>query len=252
MGFIFFSIGFTLIVTPIVSFISLRGGVDLPFWFLIVALVSVAIDINIITYKIIDKKRNDSNQEGMERIKVAIKAITIAVAVCLIPIAWSVSEEGEKAKYKADLYNYSVQNRIQYSSHNSGRSSSSANSNYEINSSSSTSSSTLSDERKQTCIKTGCDQTRSKGMYCVKHVCYDSGCSAEREEHKIYCSEHRLQTSNSGKYRIGVEDYDNPDDYAHDFAEDYAYDEFGKDDSYYAYDYGYEQAYNYWMDEMEK
>ena len=34
-----------------------------------------------------------------------------------------------------------------------------------------------------------------------------------------------------------------------DFAEDFAYDEFGED-SWEAYEYGYEEAYDYWMDEM--
>ena len=36
---------------------------------------------------------------------------------------------------------------------------------------------------------------------------------------------------------------------ASDFAEEFAYDEFGED-SWEAYEYGYEEAYDYWMDEM--
>ena len=46
------------------------------------------------------------------------------------------------------------------------------------------------------------------------------------------------------KITNGVEDYDDPDDYASDYAEEFAYDE-----SEEAYDYGYEEAYDYWMDE---
>lgn len=46
------------------------------------------------------------------------------------------------------------------------------------------------------------------------------------------------------------EGYDNPDDYADDYAEDYAYDEFGYVDDE-TYEYGYEEAYDEWMDEAE-
>ena len=48
---------------------------------------------------------------------------------------------------------------------------------------------------------------------------------------------------------LDVTDYDDPDEYASDFAEDFAYDEF-EEDSWEAYEYGYEEAYDYWMDEM--
>lgn len=56
-------------------------------------------------------------------------------------------------------------------------------------------------------------------------------------------------SSGSSSYCIDVYDYDNPDDYASDFAEDYGYDEYG-DFSEKSYEYGYEDAYQYWMDEM--
>ena len=49
---------------------------------------------------------------------------------------------------------------------------------------------------------------------------------------------------------LDARDYDDPDEYASDFAEDYAYDEFGEDDRWEAYEYGYEEAYDHWMEEM--
>lgn len=74
--------------------------------------------------------------------------------------------------------------------------------------------------------------------------------SASEEQSTVNNSGHTNNVSNAHKFRThGVEDYDNPDDYASDFAEDYAYDEFGED-SWKAYEYGYEEAYEHWMDEM--
>lgn len=133
--------------------------------------------------------------------------------------------------------------RINSGSSGASRNSSTSSNNYSSNS-------TYSEYSKQ-CSYTGCTNKKGKGSYCYSHTCFNKGCTKKQLENKCYCAEHQAAMVTTSQYKtIGAKDYDNPDDYASDFAEDYAYDEFGDDDSAYAYDYGYEEAYNHWMDEM--
>lgn len=129
LGLTFLAIGFILIVSPLVAFVSLISGVDQSFGLWVVALVSMVIDIIIIAYRIIGQKTNDSNRERMKKIRTAVNVITIAIAVCLLPGAWSISEDGKQAKRKTDSYDHYSYNRT-YSSYDSGSSSSFGNSSY--------------------------------------------------------------------------------------------------------------------------
>lgn len=126
---------------------------------------------------------------------------------------------------------------------------------------------------KKECLSPGCSNERIEGT----GACYMHGSNAVsntykstknsysssnyKKDSKEVNSYHNDQSTENNfdnyqssystkKYNTrGVYDYDDPDDYASDFAEDYAYDEFGED-SWKAYEYGYEEAYQHWMDEM--
>lgn len=126
---------------------------------------------------------------------------------------------------------------------------------------------------KELCLHPGCGNERIDGTgACYKHGSnapsniYKStgssyGSSTYKDESKKESSSYNNQSNvsnssntkssyNTKKYdTYDVYDYDDPDDFASDFAEDFAYDEFGED-SCEAYEYGYEEAYDYWMDEM--
>lgn len=124
------------------------------------------------------------------------------------------------------------------------------------------------------CLAPGCDNVRIGDT----GACYEHGSNAAsrsykstgsnysstdkeeaKEESPSYSSQSNVSNSGSGKTSSNtkkydtrdVSDYDNPDAYASDFAEDFAYDEFGTA-SWEAYEYGYEAAYEYWMNEMGK
>ena len=122
---------------------------------------------------------------------------------------------------------------------------------------------------KELCLYPGCDNERIDGTgACYKHgsnvssSTYKStgssySSSTYKDESKKESSSYNNQSnvSNSGSTKSSnstkkydtydVYDYDDPDD----FASDFAYDEFGED-SWEAYEYGYDEAYDYWMDEM--
>lgn len=125
---------------------------------------------------------------------------------------------------------------------------------------------------KKLCLSPGCDNVRigetgacyKHGSNAVSHTYKSSGSNSgstykeeAKEESPAYSSQ--SNGSNSGSTKSGnstkkydtydVSDYDDPDAYASDFAEDFAYDEFGEA-GWEAYEYGYEAAYEYWMDEM--
>jgi hypothetical protein len=132
--------------------------------------------------------------------------------VCLLPGTWFVSEEGYKANRKKGSsydYNYSG-SHSSYDSRIFGSS---------RGKSSSSSSSDQHDDADS-------DDT-----------------SSSDSDRTSYYPTQKPQVNQ--KITNGVEDYDDPDDY----AEEFAYDEFGDDESEEAYDYGYEEAYDYWMDE---
>lgn len=129
---------------------------------------------------------------------------------------------------------------------------------------------------KQLCLHPGCNNEAIEGTAtCYKHRSnasvdsykstgnsYSNSTYKEETKKESFSYNNQTKESNSNntkpssetkKYKtIGVEDYDNPDDYASDFAEDFAYDEFGDDDSWEAYEYGYEATYDYWMNEMDE
>lgn len=129
LGLTFLAIGFILIVSPLVAFASLTSGVDQSFGLWVVALVSMVIDIIIIAYRIIGQKTNDSNRERMKKIRTAVNVITIVIVVCLLPGAWSISEDGKKANRKKDSYDYNSYDSS-YSSYDSRSSSSFGTSSY--------------------------------------------------------------------------------------------------------------------------
>ena len=135
---------------------------------------------------------------------------------------------------------------------------------------------------KPTCIKPGCDNYRAEGSkYCYQHELssYDSldetstsstyspqptptdsfgsesnyNSSGNSESSTKNYNNNSSTTGKNGKnsYNSEMYNYDNAEDYADDYAEDYAYDEFGGTESEEAYDYGYEEAYDAWEDEMD-
>lgn len=128
------------------------------------------------------------------------------------------------------------------------------------------------DSSRPKCLEVGCNNEQATGSgFCYLHKpyvenntnktnSYDRGTTNSKESkfsdtsiNNSNKSDNTQNSFSSKKYKtIGPEDYDNPDDYASDFAEDYAYDEFGEDDSWEAYEYGYEEAYEYWLDEHEE
>ena len=126
---------------------------------------------------------------------------------------------------------------------------------------------------KELCLHPGCDNERIDGTgACYKHGSnaasntykstggsYSSSTYKDESKKESLSYNNQSNVRNSGSTKSSnstkkydtydVYDYDDPDDYASDFAEDFAYDEFGED-SWEAYEYGYEEAYDYWMDEM--
>lgn len=58
-------------------------------------------------------------------------------------------------------------------------------------------------------------------------------------------------TKHKNSYNSEMYNYKNADAYAEDYAEDYEFDEFGGKDTAENYDYGYEEAYDAWEEEMD-
>ncbi len=129
VGLTFFAIIFCVIVSPIVAVLSLIGGIEQSFAFLFISLVSAAIIIITLVYWITGQKMNDTNRERIKNIRTVVNVVTIVIAVCLLPGAWSISEDGKQAKRKTDSYDHYSYNRT-YSSYDSGSSSSFGNSSY--------------------------------------------------------------------------------------------------------------------------
>lgn len=234
-GLTFLAIGYILIVSPIVAFASLTSGVDQPFPFLVLSLVSMAINIIIIAYRITGKKMNDSNRVRMKNIRKAVNVVTIVVAVCLIPGAWSISEDGKKENHKRDSYDYSSYDSF-YSSYDSGSysgssgSDSSSNGTGSYGGSASSSDSKIETEKK--CSYSGCDNRTTSEYYCYKHQCHKSGCERKICKDTLYCSEHQSEgyykekarkerEKNKPEDEYGVNDYSDEEDFYYDNYDDF-------------------------------
>lgn len=246
LGLTFLAIGFILIVSPLVAFASLTSGIEQSFPFLVLSLACMAIDIIIIAYRIIGQKINDNNQERMKKIRTAVNVITIVVAVCLLPGAWSISEDGKKANRKKDSYDYNSYDSS-YSSYDSGSYGGSSGSGSSSNSTSSYSSSGSKTESEKKCSYSGCDNRTTSEYYCYKHRCHKSGCEKKIYKDTLYCSEHQSegyykekarkeQKKNKAEDEYGVNDYSD--------AEDFYYDNYDDFD-------GYEDAEDYYNEYVE-
>lgn len=235
LGLTFLAIGFVLMVSPIVALASLISGVDQSFPFLVLSLVSMAINIIIIAYRIKGQKMNDSNRERMKNIRTAVNVVTIVVAVCLIPGAWSISEDGKKANRKRDSYDYNSYDSS-YSSYGSGSysgysgSGSSSNGTVSYGGSASSSDSKIETEKK--CSYSDCDNRTTSEYYCYKHRCHKSGCEKKIYKDTLYCSEHQSEgyyqekareerEKNKPKDEYGVNDYSDAEDFYYDNYDDF-------------------------------
>ena len=233
IGLTFLAICFVLIVSPIVALASLTSGVDQSFPFLVLSLVSMAINIILIAYRITGQKMNDSNRQRMKNIRTVVNVVTIVAAVCLIPGAWSISEDGKKANRKRDFYDYNSYDSS-YSSYDTGSYSGSSRSGSSSNGagdySASSSDSKIETEKK--CSYSGCDNRTTSEYYCYKHRCLKSGCEKKIYNDTLYCSEHQLEgyykekarkerEKNKPKDEYGVNDYSDAEDFYYDNYDDF-------------------------------
>lgn len=205
MGLALLAIGCILILFPIIAFASLASGVDQPFRLWLLALAGMAIDIIIIAYRITGHKMNDSNRERRKRIQTVVNVITIVVAVCLIPGAWSISEDGKKANRKKNSYEYNSYDRS-YSSYDSGSygSSGTSRSSYGTDSSSSFSNSQKESSPKRSTTKKNysySDSTTNKFKESP-YQAYDDGYEAVYEDDDYDTDRY----NSDDEYASGVDD----------------------------------------------
>ncbi len=231
----FLAVVILLIEAPFVAIISLINGIEQSFGFWVLAFISMAIIIIIIAYQITGKKMNDSNRERMKKIRTAVNVATIVVAVCLLPGAWSISEDAKKANHKKDFYDYNSYDSS-YSSYDSGSYSSSSGKSSSSNSTGSyggsASSSDGKTETEKKCSYFGCDNRTTSKYYCYKHQCYKSGCEKKIYKDTLYCSEHQSEgyykekdsverEKNKPEDEYGVNDYSDEEDFYYDNYDDF-------------------------------
>lgn len=246
LGLTFLAIAFCLIVAPLVGVISLLSGVEQFFGFWVAALACMAIDIIIIAYRITGQKMNDNNRERMKKIRTAVNVITIVVAVCLLPGAWLISEDGRKANRKKDSYDYNSYDSS-YSSYDSESYGSSSGSGSSSSSTGSFGSSGSKTESEKKCSYSGCDNRTTSEYYCYKHRCHKSGCEKIIYKETLYCSEHQSEGYYKEKARKEREKNKPEDEYGvNDYsdAEDFYYDNYDDFD-------GYEDAEDYYNEYAE-
>lgn len=203
LGLTFLAIGFALIVSPLVAFASLTSGIEQSFPFLVLSLACMAIDIIIIAYRIIGQKTNDSNRERMKKIRTAVNIITIVIAVCLLPGAWSISEDGKKANRKKDSYDYNSYDSS-YSSYDSGSSSSFGTSSYETGSPGKSSNSQKESSPKSSTSKKNYSYSGSTSNKSKKspYQAYDDGYEAVYEDDDYDTDRY----NSDDEYASGVDD----------------------------------------------
>lgn len=92
---LFAAIGFIAVLSPIMTLVSLVRGVTIPFGLFLVTIVELVLLIIWISYQLTGGKK--SEKKNAKEIRNTVKLIAIVLGVCALSVAWSASQEGQKA-----------------------------------------------------------------------------------------------------------------------------------------------------------
>lgn len=223
------AVGFCAVAYPILFFMYLLSGMQMPFFMMLFVLFEAVILLILIMNRLINRTKRIMYDENKEKIRKAGHIIIILSAVCLLPWVWSISEEGEAERADKEI-NYGSGSG--YSSYGTGNTTDRSDH-----------SDSYQAERK--CLYSGCDrilqpvsdENEKYAKYCYYHVCREMGCNAVRYGDTEYCKEHsskaKEQDSNNSskgssgyskkkeKDEYGVNDYSGPEDFYEDNYDDF-------------------------------
>lgn len=227
---------FIAISSPILSLLALVDGAKVSFMLIVITLIELAVLLIVFMDKLLVRITMGKDQDRKKGIQKVVNILIIIVAVCLLPGAWSISEEGQESH--SQDYSYDSEYKGNLSSYSSGTGSMKENSGYGNH-----------HQTKKQCQYYDCERilVDETDSYCYYHVCKKTGCNSVRYKETEYCKIHtgeenkpksynsnRSSSSKKKEDDYGVNDYsdaeefyyDNYDDFeSYEDAEDY-YDEY--------------------------
>lgn len=223
--FFIFVLVLVAICSPILTVFALVDGAKVSFALIVITLIELVILLIVFKDKLLVRITTTKNQDRKKRIQKVANVVIILVAVCLLPGAWSISEEGEKSYTRDYSYNSGYEgNHSSFSSNIGNERKESGYGNYQQ---------TKKQCQYQDCERILVDETDS---YCYYHVCKKMGCKSVRYNGTEYCKIHtdeekKQSTYNSNKSssrkkkkyedEYGVNDYSGADDFYEDNYDDF-------------------------------
>lgn len=226
------------ICSPILTVFALVDGAKVSFMPIVITLIELVILLIVFMDKLLVRITMTKNQDRKKRIQKVVNVLIVIVAICLLPGAWSISEEGRQSHTRD--YSYDSRYEGNHSSYSADTGNEREESGYGNHY-----------QTKKKCQYHDCERVLvdETDSYCYYHVCKKTGCNSVRYEGTEYCKMHAGEedkqksyisnrSSSSKKKRdedeYGVNDYSGADDFYEDnydefegyeVAEDY-YDEY--------------------------
>lgn len=221
--FFIFALVFIAICSPILSLLALIDGAKVPFMLIVITLIELVILLIVFMDKLLVRITTIKNQDQKKSIQKVANVVIIIVAICLLPGAWSISEEGRQSHTRDYLYDSRYERN--HSSYRSDTGNKKEDSRYENHQQ------TKKQCQYQDCERILMDETDS---YCYYHVCKKTGCKSVRYKEIEYCEIHtdeekkqksynsnRSSSSKKKEDKYGVNDYSGADDFYEDNYDDF-------------------------------
>lgn len=217
------ALAFIAICSPILSLLALVDGAKVSFVLIVITLIELAILLIVFKDKLLVRITTTKNQDRKKRIQKVANVVIILVAVCLLPGAWSISEEGEKSHTRDYSYNSGYEgNHSSYSSNIGNERKESGYGNYH--------------QTKKKCQYHDCERllVDETDSYCYYHECKKTECKSVRYNGTEYCKIHtgegkkqntynsnRSSSSKMKEDEYGVNDYSDAEDFYEDNYDDF-------------------------------
>lgn len=216
-------LAFIAICSPILTLFALVDGAKASFVLFVITLNELAILLIVFMDKLLVRITTTKNQERKKRIQKVANVVIILVAVCLLPGAWSISEEGKQSHTRDYSYNsgYEGNHSSYFSDIGNVREESGYGNHHQ----------TKKKCQYHDCERILVDETDS---YCYYHECKKAGCNSVRYKETEYCEMHtgeekkqksyssnRSSSSKKKEDEYGVNNYSGAEDFYEDNYDDF-------------------------------
>lgn len=221
--FFILALVFIAICSPILTLFALVDGAKVAFILIVTTLIELVILLIVFMDKMLARITTSENRDRKKRIQKVVNVVIISVAVCLLPGAWSISEEGRQSHTRD--YSYDSEYEGNFSSYLSDTRNEREESGYGNH-----------HQTKKQCQYHDCERilVDETDSYCYYHVCKKMGCKSVRYKETEYCEIHtgeekkqdtynsnRSSSSKKKEDDYGVNDYSDAEDFYYDNYDDF-------------------------------